>query len=60
MRGLLTYSGVLGTVIFSLFGQFVEKDEAESIAGAVLTLVSAGVAIYGRYRIKRAGYTDEK
>ena len=47
MQGILTYSGILGTVIFSLFGQFVEKDEAEAIAVAVLTLVSAGVANYG-------------
>ena len=56
MQGLLTYSGILAMIIFSLFGQWMEKDEAESVAVAILTLVSACVAIYGRWRIRRAQY----
>lgn len=56
MQGLLTYSGIFATVLVSLFGNYLAKDEAESIAVAVLTLISAGVAVYGRLRIKSAKY----
>lgn len=56
MNGLLTYSGILGALIFSIAGELLTKDESNQVATIVLTLVSLGVAAYGRYRIKKATY----
>ena len=50
MRGYLTYTSIIAMVIVSLFGQFITESEAERIAEAVLILITAGIAVYGRFR----------
>ena len=50
-NGYLTYSSILALVIVSLFGQFVTTEEADKIAVGILTLMMAGSAIYGRFRV---------
>lgn len=56
LQGKMTYAGIIGLILVSLFGKYLSRDEADQIAVLIVTVASGAIALYGRYRIVRARY----
>ena len=56
LQGKMTYAGIIGLILVSLFGKYLSRDEADQIAVLIVTVASGAIALYGRYRIVRSRY----